>query len=192
MRTQHTTVPLQPMGCGSTGRVAVERTLRALPGVLEASVNPVTEMAYVEFDPEQCREEEVVAAVRSTGYGETRTDRAIGAPPSSSNGPALTQGRVAVAAALWLAAGFTLCAAGAAVFPAFDGGYRLWAMVLPGIERFQWTTYVLGTVEAFVLGLFSGWLFVWIYDAIPAAGPRSAPAAPTAPPMTAARAGRAS
>lgn len=113
MRTQHTTVPLQSIGCGSTGRAAVERSLRELPGVPQASVNPVTEMAYVEFDPAQCRDEDVLAAVRRTGYGESRTAR--------SPAP---------------------------------------------IESLRWSTYPLGVVEAFVLGLFSGWLFVWGYNAI--------------------------
>ena len=172
MRTQHTTVPLQSIGCGSTGRAVVERSLRELPGVLEASVNPITEMAYVEFDPAQCSEEEVAAAVRGTGYGETRVARSPAQAPAGTGGEGLPAGRFALAGGLWVAAGFTLCAAGAALFPGLDGGYRLWALALPGIETLRWSTYPLGTAEAFVLGLFSAWLFVWIYNAIPLGGAR--------------------
>ena len=179
MRTQHTTVPLQSIGCGSTGRAVVERSLRELPGVLEASVNPITEMAYVEFDPAQCSEEEAAAAVRATGYGETRGARLPVQAPAGTAGERLPTGRFALAGGLWLAVGFTICAAGAALFPGIDGGYRLWALVLPGIATLRWSTYPLGMAEAFVLGLFSAWLFVWIYNAIPPGGAPPTRAAPT-------------
>ena len=171
MRTQHATVPLQSLGCGSTGRAVIERGLRELPGVRQASVNPVTEMAYVEFDPAQCSEEEVAAAVRATGYGETRAPRSLppvsASPLASTLGGKIPAGRLALAGGLWMAAGFTLCAAGSALVPGIDGAYRLWALVLPGMATLRWSTYPLGMAEAFVLGLFSAWLFVWIYNAIP-------------------------
>jgi copper chaperone CopZ len=109
MRTQHTTAPLQSLGCGSTGRAVIERSLRELPGVLEASVNPVTEMAYVEFDPARCSEEEVAAAVRATGYGETRAARSRAQGPAGTAVGRIPAGRFALAGGLWLAAGFTLC-----------------------------------------------------------------------------------
>ena len=167
MRTQHVTVPLQSIGCGSTGRAAIERGLRELPGVLEASVNPVTEMAYVEFDPARCSEQAVTAAVRATGYGETRATRL---PPRVSAGTAgggIPAGRLALAGGLWLAAGFTLSAVGAVLFPGIDRGYQLWALVLPALGGVRWVTYALGLGEAFALGFASAWLFAWIFNAIP-------------------------
>lgn len=172
MRTQHTTVPLQSLGCASTGRAVIERSLRELPGVLEASVNPVTEMAYVEFDPVQCSEDEVAATVRATGYGETRAARSLAEAPAETPGGRLPAGRFALAGGLWLAAGFTLCAAGAALFPGIRGGYQLWVLALPGMGTLTWATYPIGLAEAFVLGLFSAWLFAWMYNGIPLDGAR--------------------
>ena len=172
MRTQHTTVPLQSIGCGSTGRAVVERSLQEVPGVLEVSVNPVTEMAYVEFDPSQCGEEDVAVAVRATGYGEAR---AIVPPAQAAAGATagtLPAGRLALAGGLWVAAGFTLCATGTALLPGIDRWYRLWVLVLPGIETLRWSTYLLGLAEAFALGSFSAWLFAWIYNAVPPGGAR--------------------
>lgn len=181
MRTQHATVPLQSLGCGSTGRPVIERGLRELPGVIEAWVNPMTEMAYVEFDPAQCCEEDVSAAVRATGYGETRAPRS---PAQVSVGPAggnIPASRLALAGGLWLAAGFTLSAVGAALFPGVHRGYPLWALVLPGVGTLRWAMYSLGLAKAFALGFASAWLFAWIYNATPHLGgdhpPRAAHAA---------------
>ena len=175
MRTQYATVPLQSIGCGSTGRAAIERGLRELPGVLEASVNPVTEMAYVEFDPAQCSEREVAAAVRATGYGETRAARFPARVSAGTAGAGIPAGRLALAGGLWLAAGFTLCAAVAALFPGIDRGYPLWALVLPGTATLRWANYALGLVEAFALGFVSAWLFAWIFNAIPLRAARPTP-----------------
>ena len=168
MRVQHATVPLRSIGCGSTGRAVVELGLRELPGVLEVSVNPVTEMVYVAFDPAQCSEEEVAAVVRATGYGDTH---AVRSPRRVSVGTTedgrVPTGRFALAGGLWLAAGFTICAAGAALFAGVARGYQLWALMLPGIGTLRWATYGLGLLEAFALGFVSAWLFAWIYAAIP-------------------------
>ena len=172
MRTRQMTVPLLPIGCGSTGRALVERSLREVPGVLEASVNPVTEMAYVEFDPAKCREDEVMAAVDRTGYAETPTAGPPGPARAGAAGRGLSVKRLALAGGLWLALAFTVCAAGAALFPELDGGLRLWALLLPGIYTLGRGWYVLGVAEAFVLGTFGTWLFAWIYDAIPWGEPR--------------------
>ena len=79
MTIQQTTVPLQPRGCLGAGRAAVERALCDTPGVLRAAVNPVTEMAYIEFDPAQCDAQVIEAVIRQTGYAETR--RAALPPP---------------------------------------------------------------------------------------------------------------
>ncbi|MEO7987733.1 MAG: hypothetical protein ABI766_14475 [Gemmatimonadales bacterium] len=168
MRLRHMTVPLQSSGCGTAGRATVERSLRILPGVLQGSVNPVTEMVYVEFDPAHCREEDVLTAVWRTGHGERRAARSPVPAPAGIVAGGYPVDRFALAGGLWLAVWFTIDAAGAALFPAVDLGYQLWALVLPGIGTLRWSTFPLGLVEAFVLGLFGGWLFVWVYNATPA------------------------
>lgn len=185
MQPQQMTVPLHSLGCGSTGRARVERTLRELPGVLQASVNPVTEMAYVEFDPARCRAEEVTAAVDRTGYAE----RPTGSPSAAPAGPAprgLSARRLGLAGGLWLALAFTVCAASAALLPELDGGLQLWALLLPWIGTLGRGWYILGVVEAFVLGTFGAWLFAWLYDAIPRGEPRPrSPAHEPGPPIPA-------
>ena len=61
----HATLRLSDLGCG--GAYAVERELSRLPGVSRVYVNPLTEMAYVEFDPSRCTDGEFSAALRRAG-----------------------------------------------------------------------------------------------------------------------------
>ena len=78
---------VQGMTCAAcVGRV--ERTLKKLPGVQDATVNLATENATVEFVPGQISLNEIQTAVREAGYepvnadgGSTTTDR-----PSADDG----------------------------------------------------------------------------------------------------------
>ncbi|MDQ3398799.1 MAG: heavy-metal-associated domain-containing protein, partial [Deinococcota bacterium] len=55
------------MTCAScVGRV--ERALKKIDGVSEASVNLATERAQVSFDPERVGEDQLVAAIEKSGY----------------------------------------------------------------------------------------------------------------------------
>ncbi len=47
---------------------AVERSLARQPGVLHATVNPSTEVAYVVYDPAACDAAALVAAIRRAGF----------------------------------------------------------------------------------------------------------------------------
>ncbi|MFI5004702.1 MAG: cation transporter [Solirubrobacterales bacterium] len=58
---------IEGMHCTSCA-VAVERALKATPGVLDAAVNPTTEIATVTFDP-GTRSGELERAVERAGYG---------------------------------------------------------------------------------------------------------------------------
>ena len=51
MTTIRTALPLARPDCAGAERLAIERILRNTPGVLNVFVNPLTEMAYVEYDP---------------------------------------------------------------------------------------------------------------------------------------------
>ncbi len=62
------TLPILGLTCGGGGALSVERTLLRLPGVIWAYVNPATEMAYVEYDPEQTNQEALREAVEWSGY----------------------------------------------------------------------------------------------------------------------------
>ncbi|HEY9015328.1 MAG TPA: cation transporter, partial [Gemmatimonadales bacterium] len=62
------TIPVTGMTCaGCSSRV--QRALEHTPGVSSANVNLMTNSATVEFDPELTTPEQLVAAIRDTGYG---------------------------------------------------------------------------------------------------------------------------
>lgn len=65
----HTTLPLTDLGCGGGDALAVERELVRVNGVARVYVNPLTEMAYVEYDAARCSPAELNAALRRTSYG---------------------------------------------------------------------------------------------------------------------------
>ena len=62
------TLPILGLTCGGGGALSVERSLLRVPGVIWAYVNPATEMAYVEYDPEQTNQEALREAVEWSGY----------------------------------------------------------------------------------------------------------------------------
>lgn len=68
------TVMFEDMGCHGRSAHSVEEALRKVPGVSRASVNPATEVAYVEYDAERCTEADLVIAVESVGV---RTIRSV-------------------------------------------------------------------------------------------------------------------
>jgi hypothetical protein len=51
MHRERITLPIYNLGCGGGGALAVERALTQVSGVAQAYVNPLTEMAYVVYDP---------------------------------------------------------------------------------------------------------------------------------------------
>jgi copper chaperone CopZ len=69
VKTQRITLPIVGLGCGGGGSLTVERALAKLPGVVRVYVNPVTEMAYVEYDPAQAAPNQFTAAIERTGFG---------------------------------------------------------------------------------------------------------------------------
>jgi copper chaperone CopZ len=68
MTRQRITVPVEGLSCGGGGALAVERALMKMPGVIRVYVNPATEMAYVEYDPEVTDVHRLVATVDRTGF----------------------------------------------------------------------------------------------------------------------------
>ena len=68
MKTERTTVPIDDLGCGGGGTLAIERALEKLPGVVRASVNPLTEMAYVEYDPALVNRDAFRGAIERAGF----------------------------------------------------------------------------------------------------------------------------
>ena len=68
MSTRHVTIEIVGLSCGGGGALAVERALGQEPGVTRAYVNPLTEMAYVEYDPNICGPDQLVRAIERTGF----------------------------------------------------------------------------------------------------------------------------
>ncbi|MBX0326470.1 heavy metal translocating P-type ATPase [Oscillochloris sp. ZM17-4] len=68
MAEQQINLPVTGMTCASCV-MRVEKALKKLPGVVEASVNLATEQAAVRFDPAQAKPQQIQAAVEAAGYG---------------------------------------------------------------------------------------------------------------------------
>ncbi|MHB8574047.1 MAG: heavy-metal-associated domain-containing protein [Dehalococcoidia bacterium] len=47
---------------------ALEAVLRQLAGVIRAYVSPITALAYIDFQPAQLSEEQLVGAIAGAGY----------------------------------------------------------------------------------------------------------------------------
>ena len=65
--TEHVTMAITGFGCGGGGSLVAERALAKVPGVVRVYVNPATEMAYVECDPQITELRQLTAAVEQTG-----------------------------------------------------------------------------------------------------------------------------
>jgi len=62
------TIPLTGMSCANCA-LAVERTVKKVPGVKAASVNFATEQASLSFDPDLVQIEKLVEKIQDAGYG---------------------------------------------------------------------------------------------------------------------------
>src|SRR3989344_2401697 len=67
------TYPIKGMHCASCVRI-IEKSLTRLPGVSSAVVNLATEKATVSFDPNICKEDQIVSAVANVGYKVTKEE----------------------------------------------------------------------------------------------------------------------
>jgi Cu+-exporting ATPase len=76
MDTSRINIPVSGMTCAAC-QARVQRALTTVPGVEEATVNLLLHNATVDFDPSEATPEQLVAAIRATGYDATL-------PPASS------------------------------------------------------------------------------------------------------------
>lgn len=67
MPTSRTALPLSTYVCGGE-HLTVERILSEVDGVVTALVNPVSEMAYVEYDPALTDPDVLVAVLERAGF----------------------------------------------------------------------------------------------------------------------------
>jgi copper chaperone CopZ len=66
-RMRRVTVPIYGLACGGGGALTAERALARVPGVERTYVNPLTEMAYVEYYPAVAEPAQFVAALEGVG-----------------------------------------------------------------------------------------------------------------------------
>ena len=174
MQRERITLPIYNLGCGGGGALAVERALTQVSGVAQAYVNPLTEMAYVVYDPALASAEQLRGVIDRMGYGAPRVEvrqkrlPAITAPAAKS----WQVRHLAIAAGLGLAAIYTLCIIADLLFPGLLQTYRFWETLLIGVRWNAPWTLLLGLLEVFLLGALAGWAFTLVRRAVPAPAPR--------------------
>ena len=66
-QVEHITIAITGFSCGGGGCLIVERAIAKVPGVRRVYVNPATEMAYVDYDPQLLDGAQLIGAVERTG-----------------------------------------------------------------------------------------------------------------------------
>ena len=68
MKTQRITIPIDDLSCSGGGVLIIERALARTSGVVYVYVNPATEMAYIEYDPQQVDPGRLSNVVEHAGF----------------------------------------------------------------------------------------------------------------------------
>ena len=76
MAEKNINIPITGMSCANCA-LAIERTVKKLPGVVNASVNFASERASVEYMPSVTGIDEMIQAIEKAGYGAIRPDDAL-------------------------------------------------------------------------------------------------------------------
>ena len=135
-----TELVIEGMTCAScVGRV--ERSLRRLPGVLEATVNLATERAALRYLPDTVDQNTLVAAVTAAGYGARPVQGDVAVADRKAQ--AIRTMRRDVILAVVLAIPILLLSMGMALVPAVD---RLLSGLEPFPQFWAWVQAVLATI----------------------------------------------
>ena len=169
MKSDRITLPIYNLGCGGGGALAIERALMKSPGVMQVYVNPLTEMAYIVYDPAAATSEQLAAVIERIGYGAPRPtiriDQAVAfvqIPPNPWDGR-----KTALLVGFLLAALYILGVGLDLLFPNQLQLYRLWEALLIGVRWATPWTMLLGLIEAFFLGAIGAWGITAVYRAFP-------------------------
>ena len=159
MTTVRVTLPLYNLGCGGGEALAIERAIATLPGVTQVYLNPLTEMAYVVYDPALVGQQDLRAALDRLGYGApvAVAQRESTVTIVQPAGHAWPRYRLAIAAGVGMATLYILSLAVALLFPWLFQIARLWEMLL-GVRWATPWTLLLGLAEMFLAGAIGAWL----------------------------------
>ena len=170
MQRERVTLPIYNLGCGGGGALAVERALTQVSGVAQAYVNPLTEMAYIVYDPLLANAEHLCGVIDRMGYGAPRAE--VRQERQATNTALVAKRRqvrhLALWAGLWLAAIYAFCISAELLFPGLFQTYRFWEMLLIGVRWSAPWTLLLGLVEVFLFGVLAGWAFTLVRRVGPA------------------------
>ena len=174
MTHERLTLPIYNLGCGGDGALAVERALTQVSGVAQAYVNPLTEMAYVVYDPTLANAEHLRGVIDRMGYGAPRAEMRQKRQPTNTAPVAKRRQvrRLAIRAGLWLAAIYAFCIIADLLFAGRFQTYRFWEMLLIGVRWSAPWTLLLGLVEVFLFGALAGWAFTLVRHVGPAPAPQ--------------------
>jgi ubiquinone/menaquinone biosynthesis C-methylase UbiE/copper chaperone CopZ len=75
MKTQTITLSIHDLGCGGGGALALERALAGVPGVNKVYVNPATETAYIDCEPNRIDPDRLISEVERLGYRAGQLER---------------------------------------------------------------------------------------------------------------------
>ncbi|GIV80277.1 MAG: hypothetical protein KatS3mg050_4671 [Litorilinea sp.] len=67
--SKHLVLPVYQLGCSASDALVLERRLARVAGIRQVYVNPVTEVAYIDYDPTQIDPGQIQAAIDRAGYG---------------------------------------------------------------------------------------------------------------------------
>lgn len=151
------TLPIFNLTCGSSDALALEHALAREAGVIHVYVNPLTEMAYIHYDPALTNPGQLAAVIAHAGFGPPTPP--VQQPNTTAGRSSFSAQRLALTVGIWLAIIYTLCVALDLFLPNLFQMYRLWQMLLPGVVWSRPLTLLLGMGEIFVYGVFGGWLF---------------------------------
>jgi cation transport ATPase len=160
MTTARVTLPLYNLGCGAGEALAIERAIATLPGVTRVYLNPLTEMAYVVYDPTQVCPEHLRAALDRLGYGQPPpvAQRQHMVAPVQPAGQPWRPYCQAIAGGLGLAAIYAVSLVVALLVPALFQVTRLWEQLLLGVRWATPWTLLLGLGEMFIAGAIGAWV----------------------------------
>ena len=169
MTTQRITLPIYNLGCGGGEAHAIEHGLTQAPGVVYVYVNPLTEMAYIEFDPTHTTLAQLAAVIERMGYGPPRVEL-VSMHKVSAEQPATAHWGLrqrVILSGLGAALLYIFSLVTDLLFPSLFQLYRFWEWALIGVSWARPWTVPIGIVETFLYGALLAWALFTIRRALP-------------------------